>query len=79
MTVLAVSCFYPSWLREAILKKNVLPFGKSLNGLDPLLVFLGFFKDLFLKRYLRPTKVPQNVLILVILPNIFWKMSKQRE
>ena len=48
---------------------------------DPLCPPCSFesFKQLFLKPYFSRTKVSQNIWISVILPNISWKMSKQRE
>ena len=33
----------------------------------------------FLKPYIRRTKVPQTVWILVILPHLTWKISKPME
>ena len=70
---------YQQLLREAIPRKNLLPFGIFPNGLDPPPVFLESFKELFFKPYFRQTKVPQNVWILVILPHFSWKMSKPKK
>ena len=64
-------------LREALSGKKFLQFFQSSKGLDPppCPVFLEFFKDFF-KTILKTTKVPPNVLILIVIPYFLWKTSK---
>ena len=63
------------------MEEILLLFGKSSKGLDPpppFPVLLESFEELFLKPYVRKTKV-QHFWILVILPHLSWKLSKPME
>ena len=72
-----------SWLRETIWEKNQFLFvffqsDPELRAPPPLCFFTPF-TNLKKKKKIIWTKVPQSVWILVILPNIHWKMSKPKQ